>query len=139
MAVVKDGAFTVQTLAMEGSDVYMTLKDPPCDSDYEVYLRCTDNWSVVHFDGTGMMDEGLTRAGWDFTLQKDVIYDFQRLRQAPTIRQMRQCTAQLPGLEELDAGPGALCSEEGRAEGTPDESSRFRQLPDSGADPSDFR
>lgn len=106
MTVVNDGAFTVQTLAMEGS----TLKDPPCDSDYEVYLRTADNWSVVHFDGIGMMDEGLTRVKWDFGLQKDKIYDFQRLRQAPTIWLMRQCTVRLPGLEELDAGPGALCS-----------------------------
>lgn len=135
MAVVKDGAFTVQTLAMEGS----TLKDPPCDSDYEVYLRTADNCSVVHFDGIGMMDEGLTRVERDFVLHEDVIYDFQRLRQAPTIKLMRQCTVRLPGLEELDAGPGALCPKEGRAEGTPDESPRFRQLPDSGADSSDFR
>lgn len=139
MAVVKDGAFAVQTLTTEGSDVYMTLKDPPCDSDYELYLRSTGNWYVVHFDGIGMMDEGLTRVERDFVLHENVIYDFQRLRQAPTIKLMRQCTARLPGLEELDAGPGALCPKEGRAEGTPDESPRFRQLPDSGADSSDFR
>lgn len=103
---IKDGPFVVQTLACARCPSTVTLKDPPSDPDYEIYFRRTAHlWPKVRFAGLGMKDEGLTRKHHDFHPNGDVIYDFQKLRQAYTEAQMRQCTAQLPGLEGQNAPP----------------------------------
>lgn len=114
---IEDGAFTIQTLTPDGGSylsLSVTLKDPPLDSDHEIYLRSTAApWFRVRFAGVGMKDEGLARVHHTFRLEQNEIYDFQRLRQTPATELMRQCTAHLPGLEELDGRP-----EDGETEGT---------------------
>lgn len=125
---IKDGAFTVQTLTVNshgrfGIDV--TLNDPPDCPDYELYLRSTSAWLKVCFAGVGMKDEGLTRVHHTFSMKRNEIYDFQRLRQTPATELMGQCTARLPGLEELDDRSG-----NGQGETAPADRPALRELPD---------
>ena len=103
---VKDGPFVVQTLTYHGCESGVTLKDRPVDSDYEIYFRYSTQWGPkVRFAGLGMKDEGLNRKHRHFYPECGVIYDFQKLCQAPTIALMKQCTVQLPGSEDADNLP----------------------------------
>lgn len=104
---VKDSAFAVQTLAYNIHGSVIKLKDPPNDPDYEIYFRCPTDWGLkVQFAGLGMKEEGLIRKHIHFSPEPGAIYDFQKLRQAPTVALMEQCTAQLPGLEYAADLPG---------------------------------
>lgn len=132
-AKVRDGSFTVQTLTLRSrGDNDVKLEDPPVESDYEVYFRSMTTWFEVRFAGVGMKDEGLARKHHTFTLKQNKIYDFQRLRQAPSTKLMRQCTARLPGLEEVDGRPG-----DGQGEETPADWPALCELPAPSSDGAD--
>ena len=130
---VRDGSFTVQTLTLRSrGDNDVKLEDPPVESDYEVYFRSMTDWFEVRFAGVGMKDEGLGRKHHTFSPIQNKIYDFQRLRQAPATKLMHQCTARLPGLEELDGR-----FEDGRKEKAPAKSSALRKFLDYAPDDAD--
>ena len=118
---VRDGSFTAQTLTLRSrGDNDVKLEHPPVESDYEVYFRSMTAWFEVRFAGVGMKDEGLARKHHAFSLKRNEIYDFQRLRQAPSTKLMRRCTARLPGLEELEVGAFLMVGIDGEAVGMGD-------------------
>lgn len=100
---ILDGTFVVQTFSRLGW-AKVILDDMPSDPDHEIYIRSMRDGSEgaeMHFYGVGMRDDGLGRKKQSLRFQKGIIYDLQKLRQAPTLELMEECTAELPYLEQL--------------------------------------